>query len=57
MNSAKLNFRFTEFSEVQLALLAHPAGLLLYRRFPTHPERLNDRSHTPDEHENRQDKR
>jgi hypothetical protein len=57
MNSAKLNFRFTEFSEVQLALLAHPAGLLLYRRFPTHPERLKHRSNTPNEHDDRQDKR
>src|SRR5215212_3711852 len=35
--------------------LAHPPGLLRCRRFPTHPERLDHRSHTHDEHEDRQD--
>src|SRR5215204_677741 len=41
-------------SRKSLALLAHPPGLLLCRRFPTHPEPLNYRSHTPNEHEDRQ---
>src|SRR5215208_6930189 len=41
----------------KLLALAHPPGLLRCRRFSTHPECLNHRSHTPDEHEDRQDKR
>jgi hypothetical protein len=44
------------FSEVAWGL-AHPPGLLLCRRFPTHPKRLNHRPHTPNEHEDPQDKR
>src|SRR5215217_2697369 len=40
-----------------LLALAHPPGLLRCRRFPTHPERLNHRPHTPNEHEDRQDER
>ena len=42
---------------LKLLGLAHPPGLLLCRRFPTHPKRLNHRSHTPNEHEDPQDKR
>jgi hypothetical protein len=41
-------------NSTKLLALAHPPGLRCCR-FPTHPERLNDRSHAPNEHDNRQD--
>jgi hypothetical protein len=44
-------------SSRKLLALAHPPGLLRCRRFPTHPECLNHRSNTPNEHEDRQDER
>ena len=47
-------FTLTVFSRKSPAL-AYPPGLLRCRRFPTHPERLNHRSHAPDEHQDRQD--